>query len=64
MEITDVRFDFDPANVQEGSYDITFATQGRVYKVETTSCLEVGDRVGLYFGPEDIHVMHKEVTDA
>ena len=63
VEITDVRFDFDPANVQEGSYDITFATQGRVYKVETTSCLEVGDRVGLYFGPEDIHVMHKEVSD-
>ena len=63
VEITDVRFDFDPASVQEGSYDITFATRGRVYKVETTSRLEVGDRVGLEFGPEDIHVMHKEVTD-
>ncbi|MBQ9252717.1 MAG: ABC transporter ATP-binding protein [Clostridia bacterium] len=63
VEITDVRFDFDPADVKEGSYDITFATRGRVYKVETTARLEVGDRVGLDFGPEDIHVMHKEVTD-
>ena len=63
VEITDVRFDFDPADVKEGSYDITFATRGRVYKVETTSQLEVGDRIGLEFGPEDIHVMHKEVTD-
>ncbi len=64
VEITDVRFDFDPADVKEGSYDITFATRGRVFKVETTSRLEVGDRVGLAFGPGDIHVMHKEVTDA
>ena len=64
VEITDVRFDFDPADVKEGSYDITFATRGREYKVETTSRLEVGDRVGLDFGPEDIHVMHKEVAEA
>ena len=64
VDITDVRFDFDPADVKEGSYDITFATRGRIYKVETTSRLEVGDRVGLEFGPDDIHVMHKEVTDA
>ncbi len=63
VEITDVRFDFDPADVREGSYEITFATRGRVYKVETTSRLEVGDRVGLDFGPEDIHVMHKEVRE-
>ncbi len=63
VEITDVRFDFDPAQVKEGSYDITFSTQGREYKVETTSSLQVGDRVGLSFGPEDIHVMHKEVVD-
>ncbi len=63
VEITDVKFDFDPSQVQEGSYEITFATRGRVYKVETTDRLEVGDRVGLDFGPEDIHVMHKEVVD-
>ena len=61
VEITDVRFDFDPATIEEGSYDITFATQGREYKVETTSAHEAGDRVGLSFGPDDIHVMHKEV---
>jgi hypothetical protein len=64
VEITDVKFDFDPATIQEGSYDITFATQGREYKVETTSAHEAGDRVGLSFGPDDIHVMHKEVADA
>ena len=64
VEITDVRFDFDPADVKEGTYEITFATRGREYKVETTSRHEVGDRVGLDFGPDDIHVMHKEVADA
>ena len=64
VEITDVKFDFDPAAVTEGSYKITFSTRGREYKVETTAHHEVGDRVGLSFGPEDIHVMHKEVADA
>ncbi len=63
VEITDVRFDFDPAEVKEGTYDITFATRGREYKIETTAHHEVGDKVGLDFGPEDIHVMHKEVAD-
>ena len=63
VEITDVKFDFNPAEITEGSYDITFSTQGREYKVETTSVLETGDRVGLLFGPDDIHVMHKEVKD-
>ena len=63
VEITDVKFDFDPATVTEGSYDITFATQGREYKLETTSAHEPGDRVGLYFGPDDIHVMHKAVSE-
>ena len=59
-----MKFDFDPASVTEGTYKITFATQGRVYKVETTAHHEVGDRVDLFFGPEDLHVMHKEVADA
>ena len=63
VDITDVKFDFDPATVKEGSSEITFATQGREYKVETTARHEVGDRVGLDFDPEDIHVMHKEVAD-
>ena len=64
VDITDVKFDFDPATVTEGSYKITFSTRGQVYKVETTDHHEVGDRVGLSFDPEDIHVMHKEVADA
>ena len=64
VDITDVKFDFDPAEITEGSYDITFATQGREYKIETTSRHEAGDKVGLLFGPDDIHVMHKEVTEA
>ena len=64
VEITDVKFDFDPAEIQEGVYDITFSTRGRVYKVETTSCHEEGDRVGLNIGPDDIHVMHKAVGES
>lgn len=64
VEITDVKFDFDPAEIQEGVYDITFATRGRVYKVETTSRHEEGDRVGLNIGPDDIHVMHKAVGES
>ena len=63
VEITDVKFDFDPAAIQEGSYDITFSTRGRVYKVETTSAHEAGDKVGLLFGPDEIHVMHKAVVE-
>ena len=64
VEITDVKFDFDPAEIQEGVYDITFATRGRVYKVETTSAHEEGDRVGLNIGPDNIHVMHKAVGES
>ena len=63
VSITDVKFDFDPAEITEGSYDITFATRGRVYKVETTARLEAGDRVGLSFGPDDIHIMRKAVQE-
>ncbi len=63
VEITEVKFDFDPATITEGSYEITFATKGREYKVETTSVREPGDKVGLLFGPDDIHVMHKAVAD-
>ncbi len=63
IEITSVKFDFDPTTITEGSYDITFSTQGREYKVETTTAHEEGDRIGLDFGPEEIHVMHKEVSD-
>ena len=63
IEITEVKFDFDPAEITEGTYDITFATQGREYKVETVNPIEEGDRIGLKFGPDDIHVMHKMVNE-
>ena len=61
--ITDVKFDFDPAEITEGSYEITFSTRGQVYKVETTSRHEEGDRVGLSFGPDEIHIMRKAVHE-
>ena len=63
VSITDVKYDFEPDEITEGSYEITFATQGREYKIETTSHHEEGDRVGLSFGPDDIHVMHKMVQE-
>ncbi|MBQ6400237.1 MAG: ABC transporter ATP-binding protein [Clostridia bacterium] len=63
IEITDVKFDFDPATITEGSYEITFSTRGREYKVETTSAHEAGDRIGISFGADDIHVMRKEVGE-
>ncbi len=59
IEITDVRFDFEPENITEGLYSITFATQGRNYKVETTNQYQEGDKVLLRISPEAIHVMPK-----
>ena len=61
VEIDDVRFDFDPMEVEEGVYDVTFVTEGRTYKIHTTEKQEEGDIVSLYFGPEDIHVMRKSI---
>ena len=63
IDITDVKFDFEPMEVTEGSYEITFATQGRVYKVETTQAHEEGDKIGLKFNAEDIHIMRKQVNE-
>ena len=60
VEITRIDYDFDPDNIVPGVYDITFATEGYEYKVDTTDKYEVGDEVGLMFGPEDIHVMSKQ----
>ncbi len=57
--ITEVRFSFDPNQISEGDYEITFSTEGREYKVHTTKCFEEGARVAIDFGPEDIHVMSK-----
>ena len=52
-----VDYDFDPAEVTEGVYKITFSTTGREFKIHTTDYSEVGQEVGLTFFPEDIHVM-------
>ena len=59
VEIWDVKYDFDDENIEEGDYEITFSTQGRELKIETTDRTEVGARIGLKWSPEDIHVMRK-----
>ena len=61
VEIDDTRFDFDPMEIEEGDYDVTFVTEGRTYKIHTTDFVEEGSIVSLDFTPEDIHVMEKEV---
>ena len=60
VEITDVKYDFDPETIEPGVYDVTFSTEGYEYKVSTTRACEEGAEVGLNFRPEDIHVMKKE----
>lgn len=59
VEIADVKYDFDPETITPGIYDVTFATKGYEYKIDTTDKFEVGDEVGLTFQPEDIHIMSK-----
>ena len=56
-----VDYDFEPENVKEGIYKITFFTPGREFKIHTTDYSEVGQEVGLTFFPEDIHVMSRMV---
>ena len=56
-----VDYDFEPENVKEGIYKITFSTPGREFKIHTTDYSEVGQDVGLTFFPEDIHVMSRMV---
>ncbi|MEF9962480.1 MAG: ABC transporter ATP-binding protein [Erysipelotrichaceae bacterium] len=59
VEITDVDYDFDPEKIVEGTYLVTFSTQGRELKIHTTDISKEGKDVGLSFYPEDIHVMSK-----
>lgn len=59
VDIWDVKYDFDDQNITEGDYPITFSTKGRELKIETTDKHEVGERIGLKWHPEDIHVMRK-----
>lgn len=56
-----VDYDFEPENVKEGVYQITFSTTGREFKIHTTDYTQEGQEVGLTFFPEDIHVMSREV---
>lgn len=56
-----VDYDFEPENVKEGVYKITFSTTGREFKIHTTDYSEIGQEVGLTFFPEDIHVMSRMV---
>ncbi len=54
-----VDYDFDPEDIKEGVYKITFSTNGRIFKIHTTDFCAEGEKVGLTFFPEDIHVMEK-----
>ena len=56
-----VDYNFEPEEVKEGIYPITFSTTGREFKIHTTDYTEVGQEVGLTFFPEDIHVMSRMV---
>jgi len=62
VEIDDVRFDFDPNEIVEGDYEVTFLTLGREYKVRTTQCFEEGQVVSIDIDKNDIHIMSKEVN--
>ena len=61
IDIDDVRFDFDFSTIEEGTYDVTFVTEGRTYKIHTIDNQKEGAIVGLKFDKEDIHVMEKMV---
>ncbi len=60
VQISEVKYDFDPETVEAGTYDVTFCTKGYEYKVTTTRPYKEDTEVGLYFYPEDIHIMKKE----
>lgn len=59
VEITEVKYDFDPENMKPGIYDVTFSTEGYEYLVSATRPYYEGTEVGLSFKPEDIHLMKK-----
>ena len=60
-ESVDISVDYEPEEVKEGVYKITFSTAGREFKIHTTDYTEEGQEVGLTFFPEDIHVMPKVI---
>ena len=57
IAITDVEYDFDHESIQVGKYRITFKTRGYEYKIDTTDEHNVGEKVGLDFAPDDLHIM-------
>lgn len=59
IEITNVDYDFDPENMEPGSYTVTFSTRGREFKIHTTESAKEDKTVGLDFNPEGIHIMSK-----
>lgn len=59
VEISDVKYDFDPENIRPGIYDVTFSTEGYEYLVSATRPYYEGSEVGLVFSPEDIHLMKR-----
>ena len=54
-----VSYDFNVDDLKEGVYKVTFSTEGREFKINTTDFVEEGKEVGLDFHPQDIHVMRK-----
>ena len=56
-----VDYDFDPEEVTEGVYEITFPLRDESSRSIQRDYSEEGQEVGLTFFPEDIHVMPKVV---
>ena len=54
-----VDYDFDPENIQEGIYQVTFSTEGRELKVHNNRSCRRRSRGRIDFEVEDIHVMEK-----
>ncbi len=63
VEIVDVEYDFNPAEITPGTYPVTFKTRGYEYRVDTTRECHVGETVGLTFDAEDIHIMEKQIGE-
>lgn len=63
VEITDVVYNFDPATIVPGAYNVTFKTEGYEYRIDTTDKAEVGAQVGLNFTPDDLHIMRKTLGE-
>ncbi|MBR5712349.1 MAG: ABC transporter ATP-binding protein [Lachnospiraceae bacterium] len=59
VEIVDVVYDFNPAEITPGTYPVTFKTRGYEYRVDTTKECKVGMAVGLDFDRDDLHIMEK-----